>query len=552
MNSHPTSTSTLNSPRKLANGHIGPPRSQPSKTRAEEIYAPASIASPRELATLRKTRQPSQFESQHYAAVSCPRGPGSIAASESGWSSRSARDSAIGRLIDRVGGSLRRRRNKAASLAQPGPPSLSLIPPVPRAPPTPSQLDPALYASGRRRLEAEEIYAEGLRAIDGNGQRRLLEHELDREIMREGETKTLVSEQSRNEPDFIRLVSLLIGWINDELAQQRIVVRDLQDDLYDGQILSKLVEKLHNVKLDLVEVTQNEIVQRRKLSKVLDYINRILAIQARWARIRWTAEGIHGKNIVEIIHLLITLALYYRAPIKLPTDVTVSVVVVQMVHGQLVERSHQVQLTGQIVSNSPSGSSNLLQSRRDVFDNLLEFAPGKLEFVKQSLNRFVNRHLSKVNLSCLSLCAASTFRDTQLNPDQFSDGLLLVFLIASLEDYFVPLGNLFTATNLPINQPKLARSEISRASYVETDINNNIYDDTDTETVYLQTAIEPTSYINTLPIHKLHNVNFALQLIEEAGVDGIRQQVRAEDIVNGDLKSLLRVLYALFSRYKHL
>ena len=35
----------------------------------------------------------------------------------------------------------------------------------------------------------------------------------------------------------------LLEWINRELAEKRIVVRDLEEDLYDGQILSILMGK---------------------------------------------------------------------------------------------------------------------------------------------------------------------------------------------------------------------------------------------------------------------------------------------------------------------
>ena len=34
---------------------------------------------------------------------------------------------------------------------------------------------------------------------------------------------------------------MLLDWINDELAHLRIIVKDLEEDLFDGQILQKLV-----------------------------------------------------------------------------------------------------------------------------------------------------------------------------------------------------------------------------------------------------------------------------------------------------------------------
>ena len=36
-------------------------------------------------------------------------------------------------------------------------------------------------------------------------------------------------------------LQVLIDWINDELADFRIIVKDLEEDLFDGQILQKLI-----------------------------------------------------------------------------------------------------------------------------------------------------------------------------------------------------------------------------------------------------------------------------------------------------------------------
>lgn len=34
---------------------------------------------------------------------------------------------------------------------------------------------------------------------------------------------------------------VLVEWINDELADQRIIVKDIAEDLFDGQVLQKLI-----------------------------------------------------------------------------------------------------------------------------------------------------------------------------------------------------------------------------------------------------------------------------------------------------------------------
>lgn len=48
-----------------------------------------------------------------------------------------------------------------------------------------------------------------------------------------------------SDPAFIWHVShlpqVLLDWINDVLAEERIIVKQLEEDLYDGQVLQKLL-----------------------------------------------------------------------------------------------------------------------------------------------------------------------------------------------------------------------------------------------------------------------------------------------------------------------
>ena len=49
---------------------------------------------------------------------------------------------------------------------------------------------------------------------------------------------------------------------------------------------------------------------------------------------------------------------------------------------------------------------------------------------------------------------------------------------------------------------------------------------------------------------RVANVSLAFDLMQDAGLP--KPKARPEDIVNLDLKSTLRVLYNLFTKYKHL
>lgn len=48
---------------------------------------------------------------------------------------------------------------------------------------------------------------------------------------------------------------------------------------------------------------------------------------------------------------------------------------------------------------------------------------------------------------------------------------------------------------------------------------------------------------------KLKNVQFAFFLMEEAGM--AKPVCRPHDVVNGDLKTTLRILHLLYTKYKH-
>lgn len=122
---------------------------------------------------------------------------------------------------------------------------------------------------------------------------------------------------------------------------------------------------------------------------------------------------------------------------------------------------------------------------------------------------FVNKHLNKINLEVTEL------------ESQFHDGVYLTLLMGLLEGFFVPLYS-FHLTPRDFEQ-------------------------------------------------KVHNVSFAFELMEEVGI--AKPKARPEgkinlecfdaagiveisyffpDIVNQDLKSTLRVLYNLFTRYKNI
>ncbi|KAL1402919.1 hypothetical protein pipiens_005865 [Culex pipiens pipiens] len=327
----------------------------------------------------------------------------------------------------------------------------------------------------KRIKEVQEVQQEGKIAIDSPGSPNAPVIPPEDYNLEDNESRSIVQQASLEHPHFRELLQVLIDWINDELVEERIIVTNIEEDLYDGQVLQKLFEKLTGHKLNVAEVTQSAEGQRQKLAVVL---NATLGFHHNIPK--WTVESIHTKNTVSILHLLVALVRHFRAPIRLPENVSVTVVLAQKVNGKLTSRFLKEQITEQYDDVG-------MRCERDAFDTLFDHAPEKLAVVKKSLITFVNKHLNKLN-----------FEAADLGSD-FKDGVFLCLLMGLLGGFFVPLHE-FHLT------PK----------------------DTD---------------------QMVHNVSFAFELMMD---QGLKPKARPEDIVNMDLKSTLRVLYTLFTKYRNI
>uniref|UniRef100_A0A8B9UZN3 Parvin beta n=2 Tax=Anas TaxID=8835 RepID=A0A8B9UZN3_9AVES len=323
-----------------------------------------------------------------------------------------------------------------------------------------------------------DLQEEGKNAINAPMNPSTVDMHPEDTFLEENEERTMIDPNSKEDPKFKELIKVLIDWINDVLVEERIIVKHLEEDLYDGQVLQKLLEKLADRKLNVAEVTQSEIGQKQKLQTVLEAVHDLLRPHG-WT-IKWNVDSIHGKNLISILHLLVALAMHFQAPTRLPEHVSVQVVVVRKREG-LLQTTH--------VTEELTTTTEMMMGRfeRDAFDTLFDHAPDKLSVVKKSLITFVNKHLNKLNLEVTEL------------ETQFADGVYLVLLMGLLEDYFVPLHNFY---------------------------------------------LTPESFDQ-----KVHNVSFAFELMQDGGLK--KPKARPEDVVNLDLKSTLRVLYNLFTKYKN-
>ncbi|NWZ96350.1 PARVB protein, partial [Nesospiza acunhae] len=293
-------------------------------------------------------------------------------------------------------------------------------------------------ARKKKAKEVSDLQEEGKNAINAPMNPSTVDIHPEDTLLEENEERTMIDPNSKEDPKFKELIKVLIDWINDVLVEERIIVKQLEEDLYDGQVLQKLLEKLADRKLNVAEVTQSEIGQKQKLQTVLEAVHDLLRPHG-WT-IKWNVDSIHGKNLISILHLLVALAMHFRAPIRLPEHVSVQVVVVRKREGLLQTTHVSEELTTTTEKPAfhtcPVGGVLILiffspKPERDAFDTLFDHAPDKLSVVKKSLITFVNKHLNKLNLEVTEL------------ETQFADGVYLVLLMGLLEDYFVPLHNFY-------------------------------------------------------------------------------------------------------------
>ncbi|KAK2506852.1 hypothetical protein MC885_015550 [Smutsia gigantea] len=183
------------------------------------------------------------------------------------------------------------------------------------------------------------------------------------EELPQGQKRKYLSPTSRTDPKLVEL-------------QKHIVVRSLEEDMFDGLILHHLFQKLAALKVEAEEIALTAASQRRKLEVVLEAANR--SLQAEGQQLKWSVETIFNKDLLATLHLLVALAKRFQPDLPLPSNVQVEVVTTE---------------------DQPS---------RDVFDELFNLAPEKVNAVKEAIVNFVNQKLDLLGLSVQNL-------DTQLH-----------------------------------------------------------------------------------------------------------------------------------------
>lgn len=278
-----------------------------------------------------------------------------------------------------------------------------------------------LAGSRRRKQEADELAAEARQAMEDPLHPTHFEPDLDGFQLAEGEERSMIEPQSKEHPLVRDTIRILIEWINMELAEERILVRDMEADLYDGQVLQKLIEKLLGVRINHPEVSQTEVGQRQRLRMVVEEINTALNVSPQWAANHWPVTAVFEQDLVAILRLLIALLRRFAPSVRLPRGVQLTVLIVRKYNGILQHR-RQIERITEMEEEQDADMDH------DAISALVDCAvPEKLAAFQQTLLEFINSHLCKMNLNA-----------TNLETDM-EDGVYFILLLGLLGGFYVPM-----------------------------------------------------------------------------------------------------------------
>ncbi|XP_053872297.1 gamma-parvin isoform X4 [Malaclemys terrapin pileata] len=242
----------------------------------------------------------------------------------------------------------------------------------------------------------------------------------------QGEKRKFINPTSYNNPKLEELQMLLIDWINTTLKQEHIVVKSLEEDLFDGLILHHLLEKLGSLRLDVEKIALTEKKQKRKLAVILEAVAQCLQLEE--SQLKWNIDSIFQKDLLSTLYLLIAIAKHFKPDLPIPSNIRVEVII--------IERTLTGLRTENAVEYITENRETLEgQSKADAFDELFTHAPDKLDDVKKVLLQFVNKHVGKLGLNV---------NDAD---SQFADGVILLLLIGQLGGYFLNLREFFLNPN---------------------------------------------------------------------------------------------------------
>ena len=353
-----------------------------------------------------------------------------------------------------------------------------------------NELSNTLKRRQQKRHEATKLVQEGLSSLQLSSD----SNPHDSYLLDEGDQRVVLAPNSYLNPDFKRTIDVLLIWINSSLKQDSIIVRSLEDDVYDGYILSKLIQVYQpNIRLLENDLPLSEQAKKQTLRKVLDYLDICLN-----QSIKWTFEQIYNRDLIAILHLLLAMRQHFEkiSDLYLPKSLILKVI--------CVEKRNEI-LQTRFIDETFIDSIHK-PKYGDLIDTLFDLAPEKVPQLEMNLVKFCNSNLNRYQIHI-----------KQILVEDFQNGLYLLYLLSHLENY-CPIFNKFHRKQ-PINREQ---------SHVNLQL-------------VFQLMKQGKIIYNCVCIR----INLFDIL---AGID-IEDYCQINDILDGDQRTLYRLLFQIYLKY---
>lgn len=325
----------------------------------------------------------------------------------------------------------------------------------------------------------------------------LLNVDPDSYVLDEGDERAMLEPHSSHNPEFKQMIDVLLNWINTSLHKDSIIIRSFEDDFYDGYILGKLIEYHQpNIRLLHEGIPLSEEMKKQTLQRVLTYIETSSPYP-----MKWTFEQIYHRNLIAILHLLLTLMKLWNIPTRtnLPKNLFLKIVVVKKINGLL-----QTRIVNECFIEDHQ-HEEISPRQGDLIDALFDLAPDKLQAVEKLLINFINQHLIDQQIQI-----------KRIHTEDFQDGLYLVYLISHLENYF-PILNKYHQKKPLTREQIYGNFQLVFQLLTEGNVRKD----------------------------REYEMNWFSPLV---GMD-IEQYCRINDLLTGNERSLYRLLFQMYLRY---
>lgn len=299
---------------------------------------------------------------------------------------------------------------------------------------------------------------------------------------------------SNNDPKVKRLIKNLTVWINSYTSTEKVIVRDIGEDLYDGIILINLLKHLTGQEIKYNNLAQSDKSKRENLGYLFKFLKNELNMEPD--ENKWTLDSIFSKDIAAILKLVVELAYRFNCPNEIPSNITIAVVHRVSINNTITNKTMSHVITEDRVHLGAVGSEGAVklladekdvQQTHDAIDDLFDLNdPERIQLVQEKLIQFINKHLRGINIQVTDLAL------------QLHDGVYIILLMGCLGGFYVPMNQ-----------------------YHLTPINDDM---------------------------KVRNAEVCIELLEKLGL--ARDGIYPREIVTKNLKAIIRILYVLYSAFR--